>query len=80
MKITNIKEVDGFIEAVNKCKGYVWLESAGGDRLNLKSRFARYIALGELLQDNDESLELFCSMHEDERYLYEYFNEFPGVN
>lgn len=80
MKITNIKEVDGFLAALNKCKGYVWLETASGDRLNLKSRFARYIALGELLQDYNESLELFCAMREDEQYFYEYFNEFPGVN
>lgn len=59
MKIKNINEVEGFISAVNSCKGRVWLESPDGDIFNLKSKFSRYIALGALLGENGTNLELF---------------------
>lgn len=80
MKIKNIEEVEGFLDAVNKCKGEVWLESPDGDKFNLKSKFSRYIALGALLSENGDNLELFCSLPEDEHYFYEYFTNFPSVN
>lgn len=80
MKIKNIEEVEGFLEAVNKCKGEVWLESPEGDKFNLKSKFSRYIALGALLSESGDNLELFCSLPKDEQYFYEYFMSFPGVN
>lgn len=80
MKIKNIEEVEGFLDAVNKCKGEVWLESPDGDKFNLKSKFSRYIALGALLSENGDNLELFCSLPEDTYYFYEYFTNFPGVN
>ena len=80
MKIKNIEEVEGFLDAVNKCKGEVWLESPDGDKFNLKSKFSRYIALGALLSESGDNLELFCSLPEDEHYFYEYFTSFPGVN
>lgn len=80
MKIKNIEEVEGFLDAVNKCKGEVWLESPDGDKFNLKSKFSRYIALGALLSESGDNLELFCSLPEDEHYFYKYFMSFPGVN
>ena len=80
MKIKNIEEVEGFLDAVNKCEGEVWLESPDGDKFNLKSKFSRYIALGALLSESGDNLELFCSLPEDEQYFYEYFTSFPGVN
>ena len=61
MKLSNINEVNDFLAAVDRCKGDVWLEDAKGDRLSLKSMFSRYIAMGNLLQDKGEELELFCS-------------------
>lgn len=80
MKLKNIEEIDGFIAAVNACRGDVWLESQYGDKFNLKSKFSQYIALGKLLGVNSDSLELFCSLPEDEGNFYQYFNEHPGVN
>lgn len=80
MRIKNIEEVDGFILALNKCKGDVWLESLEGDRFNLKSKFSRYIALGALLSENGDNLQLFCSLREDEINFYEYFIKYPAVN
>ena len=80
MRIKNIEEVEGFILALNKCKGDVWLESIEGDRFNLKSKFSRYIALGALLSENGDNLELFCALREDEIHFYEYFMKHPSVN
>lgn len=80
MKIKNIEEVNGFLSALDKCKGDVWLESIEGDRFNLKSKFSQYIALGALLKENGDDLQLFCSLREDEIHFYEYFMRFPSVN
>ena len=32
MKLKNISELNGFIAAVDNCKGQVWLESTDGDK------------------------------------------------
>ena len=80
MRIKNIEEVDGFIAAVNKCKGDVWLVSPNEDKYNLKSSFTRYIALGALLSKDGDNLELFCSLKEDEIHFLNYFYQFPEVN
>ena len=80
MKITNIEEIEGFIEAVNKCKGDVWLISPNDDRYNLRSNFTRYIALGALLSEDGDNLELFCDCKEDEVHFFKYFYQFPDVN
>lgn len=80
MKLKNITELNDFIAAVDSCKGEVWLESPYGDRFNLKSKFSQYLALGELLGKNGDALELFCQFTEDEKYFYEFFKKYPGVN
>ena len=80
MKLKNISELNGFVAAVDGCVGHVWLESPYGDKFNLKSKFSQYIALGELLGNNGEDLELFCQLPEDRIRFYQYFREYPGVN
>ena len=72
MKFNSISDVDAFVSAVDKCKGDVWLESAQGDRFNLKSELSRYVAIGELIKDESESLELFARAAEDEAVLMEF--------
>jgi hypothetical protein len=79
MKIKNIEEVNGFIEAVSKCNGDVWLVSPNEDKYNLKSSFTQYIALGKLLSEDGDNLELFCSLKEDEVNFFDYFRQFPEV-
>ena len=37
MKLSNIGEVNDFLEVVNRCEGDVWLQSTEGDKINLKS-------------------------------------------
>lgn len=49
MKIKNISNIKDFLEVVDKCRGKVELISPEGDRLNLKSKLTKYVALSELL-------------------------------
>lgn len=79
MKIRNVKQLNDFIGAVDKCKGIVWLESPEGDKFNLKSHFSQYVALGRLLSEKGCFLELFCSDKNDEINFFEYFAEHPEV-
>lgn len=79
MRLTNSKEIMEFRFAISKCKGSVWLEDAEGNKFNLKSVISQYIALGELLQDKGETLELFCSNPEDEAHFMKFFKDNPGA-
>lgn len=65
MKLRNIADVEKFRETINSCTGAVWLESAMGDKFDLKSVFSQYIAIGRLLEDHNEELEIFASLPED---------------
>lgn len=79
MKLRNIAEVEAFRNAVGKCTGDVWLESVDGDRFNLKSALSQYVALGTLLSENGDNLELFCSNSADQTHFFEFFANNPGV-
>lgn len=66
MKVQHMKDVDGFVEVVRKCKGKVELVTGEGDRLNLKSRLCQYIALDRLFADGRiEELEVIAAEPED---------------
>lgn len=80
MRLKNIEEVNDFLAVVDSCNGDVWLESQYGDKFNLKSKLSQYVAIGALLSDSQEVLELFCSYKDDEGKFLQYFNEHPGVN
>lgn len=79
MKLTKTTEVNAFLEAVNACKGDVWLESPNGDRYNLKSLFSQFIALDAMLAENGDDLELFCSIPAEEGYFFKFFRKHPEV-
>ena len=79
MVFENIKQIDDFLDAVQKCKGNVYLKSTEGDVFNLKSRLSQYVAIGALLDDEGDYLELFCDEHEDEGYFYKFFVDHPEV-
>ena len=70
MKIGHLKQLNHFLAAVNQSQGVLWLESAEGDRYNLKSTFCQYLALGKLLEEHSDELELVCSCKEDEALFY----------
>ena len=69
MKLTNIKDVQKFIEVVNSCENDVYLKSVEGDVFNLKSSLSQYIAIGRLIEDAGDNLELFAQTREDEARL-----------
>lgn len=79
MKLHNIEDVEGFLRAVDQCKGDVWLESQYGDKYNLKSKLSQYVAMGQLLSTSGDSLELFCSNAADENNFFKFFHTHPGV-
>lgn len=79
MKISDMKTLNGFLGAVDKCGGNVYLISTFGDKYNLKSALSKYIAIGELLSENGDKLELFCEQKGDEGYFMEFFENNPAV-
>lgn len=79
MKLKNIVEVEAFRNAVAKCAGDVWLESIDGDRFNLKSALSQYIALGALISESGDRLELFCSNSADQTHFFEFFESYPDT-
>ena len=80
MRLSNIEEINAFLDTANSCEGHVWLETTEGDRFNLKSKFSQYVAMAALLGENGEDLELFCQLPEDRSKFFKYFKEYPGVN
>ena len=69
MKLNNVTDVQKFVAAVNACKSDVYLRSQEGDQFNLKSSLSQYIAIGRLLEESGDSLELFAQTREDEALL-----------
>ena len=79
MKITNIKQIHDFLKVVNDCKDIVILKSQQGDVFNLKSQLSQYVAIGALLGEHGDELELFCNDSTDEAKFMKFFNEHPEV-
>ena len=75
MKLNNVKDVQKFIEVVNSCESDIYLKSTEGDVFNLKSSLSQYIAIGRLIEDVGESLELFAQTREDEARLLNLLHE-----
>lgn len=81
MKITNIYQVDDFLAVVNKCKQAVYLKSGlnADFCLNLKSKLSQYVAIANMVGDQSDSLELFCSSIEDEAMFMDFFSRNPEI-
>ena len=80
MKLQNIKEVEQFRNVIHECTGDVYLKSQEGDVFNLKSAMSEYIALGRLLSEQGDSLELFANNREDEARLLRFLSELDQQN
>lgn len=79
MKIKNKEQIHALLDTVKECKNDVYLMSVYGDRYNLKSELSTYIAIGTLLSDHGDDLELFCSNPSDESKFLKFFCENPEV-
>ena len=76
MLLKNVKDVDNFVAAIQKCRGDVILKSADGrEEMNLKSTLSQYIAIGKLCDDHGEEYEIFCLDKNDEIYMLQFFKE-----
>lgn len=77
MKLYNLKDINGFFDIVNTCKGKVFIVSSEGDRLNLKSTLTQYIAFSNLFSNPDiAELELEVENSDDaKRFLNFMINE-----
>ena len=79
MKFKKIEDVESFLKVINQCEHDVWLESVYGDKFNLKSQLSQYVAMGALLGERGDELELFCQTKADEARLLNYFESHPQV-
>ena len=80
MKLQNVHEVEDFRNVIHQCKDDVFLKSQEGDVFNLKSALSEYIALGQLLSEQGDSLELFASNREDEALLLNFLTRLDNEN
>lgn len=75
MRLTNVKDVQKFTQVVNECEHDVYLKSQEGDVFNLKSSMSQYIAIGRLIEESGDTLELFADSKEDEARLIRFLCE-----
>ena len=72
IQLHNINFKD-FIKAIDECKGDVYLETADGDVLNLKSKLCQMIGLSTILNSTEVvEATLRCSEPEDETKLFRF--------
>ena len=71
---------EDFIKAVDECKGDVFLETADGDVLNLKSKLCQIIGLSTILKSTEVAeATIRCALPEDETLLFRFnlYGEIP---
>ena len=66
MKVTNIRNIDGFFNVGDSCKGKVELVTGEGDRLNLKSKLCQYVSMANIFSNGEiPELEIIAYERED---------------
>ena len=66
MKVTNIKNIEGFFNVVDSCAGKVELVTGEGDRLNLKSKLCQYVSMANIFSNGEiPELEVIAYERED---------------
>lgn len=78
MIMHNIDLTD-FIKTLDSCKGNVYMETADGDVLNLKSKLCQIIGIANILKGAEISeAKIRCENPEDESLLFR-FNLYKEV-
>lgn len=75
MSATNLRNIDfkKFMEAIDQCKGDVFLVTSEGDRLNLKSKLCQVIGLTSLIEGGRISeAKIVCENIEDDSFLFRF--------
>lgn len=63
--------IQDFTKAISECKGDVYMVTAEGDRLNLKSKLCQLIGFAALIKGGTvTSARLECTNKEDEAKLF----------
>jgi len=70
MHLSNIQDVNEFLATIQACRGDVYLKTQEGDIFNLKSSFSQYIAIGQLISQSGDKLEIFADDMEDWGKIY----------
>ena len=66
MKVTNIRNIEGFFNVVDSCAGRVELVTGKGDRLNLKSKLCQYVSMANIFSNGEiPELEIIAYERED---------------
>ena len=62
-----------FLEAIDQCKGNVYLVTEDGDRLNLKSKLCQLIGLTKIIEGGMISeAKIVCEIPEDDTLLFRF--------
>lgn len=69
-----------FMEAVDMCKGDVYLETTDGDVLNLKSKLCQILGIANILKGTSvDEITIRCTNPEDESLMFRFnlYRELP---
>lgn len=73
MTLENVSNIEGLFEIISTCKGNVELISAEGDKINLKSRLAQYLAVAGIFSDGyARELELSIEDPDDMKRILDF--------
>lgn len=62
-----------FIEAIDQCKGNVWLVTPDGDKLNLKSRFCQLLGIAKIVEGGMVTeAKIICDDPADDSLLFRF--------
>lgn len=73
-------DLEKLIKVIEKCSGDVFLETADGDSLNLKSRLCQILGLSTILTSTEiDSAWVRCTKLEDETMIFRFnlYGEIP---
>ncbi len=66
-------DLEALIKAIDECRGDVFLETADGDVLNLKSKLCQMIGITTILKNTEVSeASLRCTNQDDETMLFRF--------
>ena len=79
LQIHNV-DFEDLIKVIDKCTGDVYLETADGDSLNLKSRLCQMLGLSTIFANTEvEEAWVRCTNQDDETMLFRFnlYGEMP---
>ncbi len=73
MRVKQVKDIDGFFKALERCQGRVELITDEKDVLNLASKLTQFVGLTRVFGNPDiEAYEIVCYNGEDYQLIKEF--------